>query len=97
MEPPAQTHQSLFDPKQTDVGAKKTALREAIYSGLCESYLNVISRVPVNVIQHQVGSSHQIKPHASCFGAQQKHKVLRVGTVETVNQPLSLVGGGVAV
>jgi len=62
-----------------------------------KSYLNVISRVPVDIIQHQVGSTHQIKPHATCFGAQQKQEVLRVWTVKTIHQPLSLVGGGVSI
>ncbi len=63
----------------------------------CVSHLNVIGRVPVNIIQHQVRSTHQIKPHPTCFGAQQKEEVLRVGTVKTVNQPLSLAGGGVSI
>lgn len=64
---------------------------------MCASYLNVIGRVPVNIIQHQVGSTHQIEPNPTCFGAQQKQEVLRVGTVKTINQPLSLAGGGVSV
>lgn len=44
-----------------------------------------------------MGSTHQVKPHPTCFGAQQEQEVLRIGTVEIVNQPLSLVGGGVSV
>lgn len=64
---------------------------------MCLSYLNVIGRVPVNIIKHQMGSTHQVKPHPTCFGAQQEQEVLRIGTVEIVNQPLSLVGGGVSI
>lgn len=61
------------------------------------SYLDVIGWVPVNIIQHQVGSTHQIKPHPTRLGAEQKQEVLRVWTVKTVNQPLSLAGGCVSV
>ena len=63
----------------------------------CVSYLHVIGRVPVDVIQHQVGSPDQIKPHPACFGAQQKQEVQRVRTVKPVDQPLPLAGGGVSV
>lgn len=60
-------------------------------------YLNVIGRVPVNIIQHQVRSADQIKSHPTSFGAQQKQEVLRIGAVKTINQSLSLAGRCVSV
>lgn len=64
---------------------------------MCVFYLNVIGRVPVNVIQHKVGRANQIKPHPTSFGAQQKQEVLRIGAVKAVNQPLSLVSRCVSI
>lgn len=56
------------------------------------SYLNIIGRVPVDIVKHQMGGTDQIKPHPPSFGAEQKNKVLRIRAVETVNQSLPLVG-----
>lgn len=60
---------------------------------MTESHLNVIGRVPVNVVQHQVRRSNQIQSHAAGFGAQQEQEALRVGAVEGVDQPLPLARG----
>lgn len=48
---------------------EETTNKVAWFLWVCVSYLYVIGRVPVNIIQHQVGSTHQIKPHPTCFGA----------------------------
>lgn len=44
-----------------------------------------------------MGSPDQIETHTAGFGAQQKQEVLRVGTVEVVDQSLSLAGGCVSI
>lgn len=57
---------------------------------LWPTHLDVVGRIPVDVVQHQVRRSDQIQPHPTGFRAQEKQEVLRIRTVEAVNQSLSL-------
>lgn len=57
---------------------------------LWPSHLDVVGRVPVDVVQHQVRRSDQIQPHPAGFRAQEKQEVLRIGAVKAVNQSLPL-------
>ena len=79
----------------------KTVLQTLTFARLslnvCVYYLNVIGRVPVNVVQHQMRCANQIKPHPTSFGAQQKQEVLRIWAVKAINEPLSLAGRCVSV
>lgn len=68
-----------------------------IFVSMYMSYLYVIGWIPVDIIQHQVGSPDQIETHPTSFGAQQKQEVLRVRTVKIVNQPLPLAGRCVSI
>lgn len=54
-------------------------------------HLLIVGRVPIRVKQNQAIPAHKVETTASCFGAEQEHKLFLGQVVEGHNQFLALV------